>query len=366
MTFDLKAQLMVDLGNWQKGLTKASKQMDGFGKSMKTISNGVKAAWAGLAVVGIGALFDGIVDVAKAAAVEEQSMNQLRNALNNSWKATDTMAAAQEEFVRKLAYTSAITDDKIRPAYAKLVLVTKSASKAQKMFGIVLDTSVGASKDLNAVSQAMAKYLGGNKAAFDKLIPGIKNVTDKIGFLEKNYANAAETVGNSKPFEKIQIIFDDLKEKLGSYILPYVKEFATWLSGDEAKKMMDDMFKTITNFVTYINSPEGRKGIDDFVTALKDIAAQILKIAAAVTGNKGVFELLFGINKKNPMEFLRLPGSGDTTFGNQLFPNTDSKGPNGAPVTINVYAPSVDAQNVIKSLQASARSKGVSLQSLLR
>jgi hypothetical protein len=46
MTFDLRAQLLMDLGNWQKGLTRASKQMDGFGKSVKTIANGVKGAVA--------------------------------------------------------------------------------------------------------------------------------------------------------------------------------------------------------------------------------------------------------------------------------------------------------------------------------
>ena len=39
---------------------------------------------------------------------------------------------------------------------------------------------------------------------------------------------------------------------------------------------------------------------------------------------------------------------------------------NSAPVYITVNAPSVAAQDVIKSLQGAARSKGVSLQSLLR
>jgi hypothetical protein len=38
----------------------------------------------------------------------------------------------------------------------------------------------------------------------------------------------------------------------------------------------------------------------------------------------------------------------------------------GQVVNITVNAPSVNAQDVIKSLQGSARSKGVSLQSLLR
>jgi hypothetical protein len=163
MSFQIKAEVLLNNSNWEKNLRKTSKQMEGFGKSMKTISNGVKAAWAGVAALGVGMLFDAIVDVTKAAAQDAKSQALLNAQLQRNWHTNQAGTKAIEGQIDALSNMSGIADDNLRPALQKIVAVTKNSSKGMKAFALAMDVSAGTGKDLNVVSQAMAKYLGGNK-----------------------------------------------------------------------------------------------------------------------------------------------------------------------------------------------------------
>ena len=348
--------------NLSKATKGASNEMKGFGKTAKKISAGVKAAWAAGIAIGLDFLWDGLKKVGKAAQEEAKSVAVLRNAMNNAWKATDQMSASQETYITKMQNMTAIADDKLRPAFAKIVRVTKNSTKAQAAFSRVLNISAGTGKDVNLVAQAYSKYLGGNKTALDKLIPGLKDQGDKLAFIDKTYKDAAKSVGDTQPFEKIDLIFQDIQERLGTYILPFVKDFAKWLAGPEAQKMVDDMFTGIKNMFDYLQSPAGKKALGEYMQAFKDVAKAVIDMGKAISENKWFFDLMGQGMANAPLAVAARVLQGKDAFVN---PNAPSSA-NGAPVTINVYAPSVDAQNVIKSLQASARSKGVSLQSLLR
>jgi len=222
MTFDLRAQLLVDLGNWQAGLTKASKQMAGFGKSVKTISNGVKAAWAGVSLVAFGAVSDAIVDMTKAAAEDNRSMALLNEQMRRTWKGTETLNSAIDKQIDAMSNATGIADDKLRPALIRIAAVTKSPEKGMEMLSLATDIAAKSGKDLNIVSMNMAKFLGGNKTALDKLVPGLSKSGDRMEFLRKNYAGFSEIAGQNDPFGRLTVVMDNFKEKLGKAFLPEI------------------------------------------------------------------------------------------------------------------------------------------------
>lgn len=302
MTFDLRAQLLVDLGDWQRGLTKASKQMTSFGKSMKTISNGVKAAWAGVALVGISSVYDGIVEVTKAASEDVKSQALLAEQLKRTWKGNDRVTKSVESQLEAMSNATGVLDDDLRPALIKIAGVTKNPAKGMKALKLSVDIAAKSGKGLSAVSQAMSKFLGGNKTALDKLIPGLKESGDRMGFLTKNYDGFAEIAGRNDPFARINVIVENFKEKLGMAFLPIVNNIADWLAGPEAQKALNGIAKWVEDTFSWFTSPEASAMFADWYEKAKDL-----------------FEIVVGM-VKGLEEFLsKMPGAkpkGQTKFEN--------------------------------------------------
>jgi hypothetical protein len=238
MTTQIRAELLIGLSNWQKGLTKANKQMSSFGKSMKTISQSINGA---LAFVGINALGDGLIDMAKAAAEDAASMAVLNKVLVNSWKATDEQTRAVDKFIQTTSVQVGILDDDLRPAFAKIATTIKNPTRAMEVFSLAIDVAAGTGKELNTVSLAMAKFFGGQTSALDKLVPGIKNAGDKVGYLTDKYKGAG--AAGATAFDKLEVAMENIKEQLGSYLLPYIERFVSWLQTPGAQTTINEWVK---------------------------------------------------------------------------------------------------------------------------
>ena len=351
--------------NLAKSTRGATKELTMFEKTAKKISAAVSAAFAGIAIAGITMLTDAIIDMAKAAAEDRKSMALLNKTMENSWGETEALTSGTEEYINQVSNLTAIMDDDLRPAYAKIVRVTKSSQKAQAAFNRVMDIAAGTGKDVNLVAQAYSRYLGGNKTALDKLIPGLKDAGDKLAFIDEKYLGLAEVAGSNDPFAKINVVLENFKEKIGTAFLPLIDKLAAWLASDDAQKAMDKFAEGVGKMFSYFNSPEGQKGMDDFLNKVLDIADAIAGAMKEFDKAKPLIDFLMWTTG---LAFTPLKMLGEATglikTDSGTVPNTS--GANGGPVYITVNAPSVNAQDVIKSLQGSARSKGVSLQSLLR
>lgn len=355
--------------NLSKATKGAEKEMKGFGSSVKKISAGVKAAWAGGIAIGLDFLWNSLVKVGKAASEEAASVAVLRNAMNNSWKATDKMAASQEVFITKMQNMTAIADDKLRPAFAKIVRVTKSSTAAQRAFGRVLNIAAGTGKDVNVVAQAFSKYLGANKTALDKLIPGLKNAANKISFIDKTYANAAKTIGDTKPFERVNLMFQDIQERLGAYILPYVKQFADWLAGPQAQAMIDKMFQGVKGMFDYLQSVDGKRTIQGWADGLIGLGDSLANIAKWLGETKWFWEMWGNLAANSPFAVLgrvmagkpigvALPG---TPAANQAQAQANAQITQY--VTINGV---VSGNDVVKALKGAATAKGQTVLKLIQ
>jgi hypothetical protein len=351
--------------NLSKATKGATKEMQGFGKSAKKISMGVKAAWAGGIAIALDFLWDGLKKVGKAAAEEAQSVALLQNAMDKSWKVTETMSKAQEEFLQKMSYSAVIADEKLRPAYAKIVRSTKSSEKAQRAFSIALDIAAEKGKDINVVSQAMARYLAGDRKALNKLVPELRNVGDKFGYLEKEYAGAAKTMGDAKPFEKVELIFGDIQDRLGGYILPYVQDFADYLAGPEAKAMIDKMFDSVQGMFDYLETAEGKKYIQGIADGFIGVGDAVANMAKYLSETKWFWDALFAGQANTPLAILGRAFAGEDLFvgpSKKTAPTTPAT--SQPPIAINFYG-TQSAEEQLKSLKRLAAQKGLPLSRLL-
>ena len=341
MTYDIRAKLYLDNADYERKLRRAAKQTNSFGKSMKTVSNGVKAAWAGVAGIALGGVVTGLVDMAKAADEDKRSMAVLNKVLENSWKATDKQTKAVDDFIQMTSVQVGILDDDLRPAFAKIATTIKNPTKAMKVFEIALDTAAGTGKDLNVVSLAMAKFFGGQTSALDKLVPGIRDAGDKMGYLTSKYQGAGKA--GATAFSKIDVAMENIKEQFGAYLLPYAEKFATWLSTPEAQEAIDGWVRKF-----------GR-----LLEITEDIINGIVYHTSDARG-KWMIRQEEAKAKWRPINEARTQSWGGTYQDAQK-----GLGNVMGNVNITVNAPNTSGQQVLDALKQTARRRGVPLKLLL-
>lgn len=341
-TTQIRADLIINNAKWQAGLEKANKQMKGFGKSMKTVSNGIKGA---IAFMGLNLISDGLMNAAKAADEDAASMKVLNKVLVNNWKATEAQTKAIDGFLQATSLQVGIVDDKLRPAFAKIATTIKNPTKAMKVFTLALDVAAGTGKDLNVVSLAMAKFFGGQKSALDKLIPGIKDAGDKIGYMTQKYEGAA--IAGAGAFAKINVAVENVTEEIGTVLLPYVQEFAE-----------------------YLGSKEGRASLQQWIADLKTLITLAIQFLSLLRNVVGVFD--FEGRDKATQKALEPTRQASKQFynttptaqQNQILGRTGNMS-NAGNVTIVVNAPNVSGPAVVDALRQTARRQGLPLKLLI-
>jgi hypothetical protein len=201
-----------------------------------------------------------------------------------------------------------IVDDELRPAQARLARATGSVSKAQKLLKLSLDASVVSGKPLSTVSAAMAKAFTGNTGALTKLFPELKKSKDLFRDLEKTVGGAAAQ--QATPFDKFNTAIDNLKEKLGMVILPYLVDFIDTMMKpggaiDQVGKFLEDvsnpkteagkMFLQVKDAVAQtiggVKEFFALFGNGDAMKGFTNIATQLVKMLPALLVLKGIMML---------------------------------------------------------------------------
>ena len=233
------------LGEFKK-LTQATKgaagDLDGMGAKASKISKGIGKAFA---AIGIGLSFkvlaNELEEATKAAIEDRKSQELLALAMLNTGKATEKSVAAAEQSIAKMQIQAGIADDRLRPAYQKLFIATGDVTRSNELMQIALDASAATGKDLDTVTQAMAKSLAGNDAALAKLIPSLKDSKDPITEMGNAFKGASTEAANLDPYQRMQIIFGEIQEKLGTALLPILDDFAAWMSSPPGQKQLKEI-----------------------------------------------------------------------------------------------------------------------------
>ena len=149
----LKLSILADVNNLTKGMGTANKEVQSFGN--KATEFGKKAALA-FAVAGAAAIAFGI-DAVKAAADDEAAQKTLADTIKATTGATALQVKGVEDYITKVSMAVGVSDDKLRPAFSRLVKSTKDVEEAQRLTNLALDLAVATGKPLETVANALGK-----------------------------------------------------------------------------------------------------------------------------------------------------------------------------------------------------------------
>ncbi len=247
----LNFKFLADTKSLNNGIGKGSKALKGFEGTAKKVSAGIGKALGGLGLaVGAAALVSGLKDAAKAAADEAKQQKLLALQLQTTTGATDTQVASAERFIEKLSLATGELDDNLRPALSNAVRGTGSLTKGQELLEIALDGARASGKPLDTVLQALIKANNGNTTALYKLAPQLKKTKGGIDDYADSVEGAAEA--SADPFSRLNVVMENLNEKLGALILPLVEEFANYL--------IEDVVPVVEQFFDDIDNPNTDTG----------------------------------------------------------------------------------------------------------
>lgn len=293
----------------------SQKSLNGLEKNAAKISRGINTALGAIGVgFSLGMVINQFKESTKAAIEDQKSKVLLTKALQDNLNVSNSQIDSIEQYISKTQIATSITDDKLRPAFAKLAIATKDTNQAMRLMSIATDVAAGTGKNLDTVVQAMAKSLAGSDAALGKLVPSVKGAADPIGELEKMFKGAAEAAADTDPYAKMQIIFGEMQEQIGTALLPILSEFSTWLSTPEGQEKLQgivdgivgvvEWFGQMTTFISdrvmpTLETLTGEKGIGALITSITGLvtALGVAKIALALftAGNPVLAGILAGL-----------------------------------------------------------------------
>jgi len=248
----LSITVLADVAKLKKGMGEASKSLKGLETNVKATAGRINGA---LGAIGVGFSIAALVGMSKAAGEDARAFGVMANAIKNATSATDEQIKAADDYIQRLSMQTGITDDELRPAMQILASTYGDVTQAQNALGVAADLAAYKGISAEAAAQALAKAHKGNFTALEKLVPAIKGAADPLGELQRLTEGSAEAAANSDPWARLNIIFENLQETIGTYLLPYLSAFGEWLSspvGQEKMQMLSDAFGRVLEFVMNI------------------------------------------------------------------------------------------------------------------
>lgn len=268
----LKLSILADVDDLRQKLNQADNEVQGFGGKL---GNFAKVAGAAFAAAGAAAAaYAGklLVDGVKAAIEDEAAQAKLATTLGNVTGATKAQIAATEDYITKTSLAFGVTDDQLRPSLDRLVRSTQNVEEAQKLQTLALDVAAGTGKDLESVTNALAKAHDGNLGALKKLGVTIDDSIIKSKDFDAATAALAATfegqaTKQADTFQgkmaRLSIAFSEAKETVGSFVLdaitplisgfvnqgiPAIQAVAKEI-GENLQPVFKDIFKVIAEDV---------------------------------------------------------------------------------------------------------------------
>ena len=160
------------------GATKAHKSLKGLIKDTKSFGLTSKLS-IGAASVALAAYTKKSI---AAALADQKAQKSLAQTLKNLGLQYQTVGVTK--YIDNLQRATGVSEDELRPAFQKLVLVLGDVGKAQSALSLAMDISAGTGKDLSAVSMALAKGYSGQTTALSRLGAGLDKALLKSGDME--------------------------------------------------------------------------------------------------------------------------------------------------------------------------------------
>jgi hypothetical protein len=219
-----------------RDLTTLEKQAKGFSSSFTSAFTGMGAAIGG--AFALTEVVQFLKDSAQAAMDDEKSMVALATAMDNVGLSAKNAEA--EGLLNSMALQYGMADDRLRPAYQKLVTATKDVAEAQALLQTAMDLSAAGYGDLESASKALSAAAAGNFTALTRLkVPIDQNIIKAKDFdgavqaLNKTVggqaAAAAETYQGK--LDRLTVAVGEAQEAIGYSLLSAVERLVNGMGG---------------------------------------------------------------------------------------------------------------------------------------
>ena len=272
-----------------KGSKAASRDINKLGKSFDKFAGKVGKAFGIAAAASAAFAIKVGTDAVKGAMADQKQQVALATALRNTTGATNEAIAATVKYLDAKELSVGVDNEELIPSLQTLVQATKDVTQAQILQNLALDISAGTGKNLEAVSLALAKAIGGNVGALTRLgVPldaaAVKSKDLNAILLSLGETFAGQAGKRAETFEfrmmRLQLAFNQVLDQLGYAFIPVLENFAQIV-----------MTKVIPAVQTFINE-NGDKLVAALSKALKAIIGFgfiLFKIFSFVAKNKNLF-----------------------------------------------------------------------------
>lgn len=228
-TRELIVDVIARTDKFKSGINDAEKSTQGFTDTAKKVGLAIGGAFA------VNAVKDYATESVKAAAEDQKAQEMLAQTMRNTGGATDDQVKKMEDLITSMSKANAIADDDLRPAMANLVRGFGDAGKASEHMQLAIDIAAGTGKDLGTVSEAMMKAAQGNTGALGRLGVATKDASGKAKSADDIFRDLNTTFGGqgaaaadtaAGKFANVQIQMGELKESIGTALLPMLATFS--------------------------------------------------------------------------------------------------------------------------------------------
>jgi hypothetical protein len=174
-------------------------------------------------------------DAVRGAMEDQKQQTALATALRNVTGATDGAIAATQLYLDKLELMVGVDNKELIPSLQILTQATRDVTQAQTLQALALDVSAGTGKDLQAVSIALAKAVGGNVTALTRLgVPldadavKAKDLTAILKSLGNTFSGQAGERAKTFEFQlvRLQLAFNQILDQIGYALIPFLEKLA--------------------------------------------------------------------------------------------------------------------------------------------
>lgn len=267
------------------------------GKLFQGMKGPALAALAGIGAAAVAAAA-AMVEFGKAAWEDHQEAERLAFTLAKIPGITQEMIDANEAWITSTMFATHVMDTDLREAVGQLAVATGDLGEAQKLARIATDVAAGANLEFSTVVDMLSKAVAGNTNALKRQMPwldanedGTVSLDEALQGLTDAYGGAAAAAAENDPWTTLQIIFDELKEALGQWLLPLFEDFAAWFKdpvnqakvkefigkvSELARQFGQWLVPAMNDFLEFISSPE-------FKAAMR-VMGQEFRIVANIIG----------------------------------------------------------------------------------
>lgn len=226
----IKVTLVGDADKLSKAFKDAETSTSGFASHLGEVA---KLAGGVALGVGLSQAPAFLIDAAKAAAEDEAATMRLKQSLQNLGGDLDANMKKVNGAIdsgQKLAFT----DDDVRDSFQFLAAATGDADEALRRQQAAMDLARGANIPLAQATKMLGKLNGENVEVFKKLGISLgENATeaDALAAVQAKFGGQAEAYAKSTSgqFQQASIRMSELKEQIGTALLPIMTKLGTVL-----------------------------------------------------------------------------------------------------------------------------------------